>query len=275
MSTALLELRGVSREYGEPPTLALSSVDLEVHRGELLAIVGPSGSGKSTLLNLIGTLDRASSGEVRIDGHAVSGLSDAELSALRAHVIGFVFQQYHLEDGMSALDNVAAGLLYTGMPPKTRRERAAIALDRVGLGDRLTHTPKQLSGGQRQRVAIARAVVGEPALILADEPTGALDSKSGVIVMDILRELNDAGTTVVVITHDLALAESLPRRIMLRDGAIVDDSAAAGVSDPGVSDPAVSDPAVSDPAVSDPAGLVFGQGAADAKRLARGEEMAR
>lgn len=223
----LLELRGISREYGEPPTVALADVDFEVQRGELLSIVGPSGSGKSTLLNLVGTLDRASSGEVCIEGQSVSELSDAELSALRAHAIGFVFQQYHLEDGMSALDNVAAGLLYTGTPARVRRERAALALARVGLADRMKHTPKQLSGGERQRVAIARAVVGDPSLILADEPTGALDTKSGATVLDILRDLNASGTTVIIITHDLDLAATLPRRISLRDGRIIEDVAAS------------------------------------------------
>lgn len=221
----LIELRGVTREYGSLPTVALSSVDLIIDRGEFTAIVGPSGSGKSTLLNLIGTLDRASQGEVHIDGHAVSGLSDAQVSALRAHTIGFVFQQYHLEDSMTALENVAAGLLYTGMPPRQRREHAEQALTRVGLADRLSYKAKQLSGGQRQRVAIARAVVGNPALILADEPTGALDTSAGDAVMEILREFNQAGTTVVVITHDRDLAAQIPRRVRLRDGMIVEDSA--------------------------------------------------
>lgn len=222
--TALIELNGVSREYGSPPTLALSGVNLSVRHGEMLAIVGPSGSGKSTLLNLVGTLDRASSGDVRIDGHEIAGLGDAEVSALRAHTIGFVFQQYHLSEGMTAIENVASGLLYTGMAPRLRRERAERALARVGLTERMRHKPKQLSGGERQRVAIARAVVGEPALILADEPTGALDTSSGEAIMGILHELNAGGTTVVVITHDHDVAAQMPRRVSLRDGTIVGDT---------------------------------------------------
>lgn len=216
-------LSEASREYGSPPTVALDGVSLTIEQGEMVAIVGPSGSGKSTLLNLIGTLDRASSGSVQIAGRDVSTMTDAGLSALRAFAIGFVFQQYHLADGVSALDNVATGLLYTGMPARERRARAAHALERVGLAARAQHKPRELSGGECQRVAIARAVVGEPSLILADEPTGALDTKSGDGVMNILRELNLSGTTVVVITHDRGLAERIPRRISLLDGVIVGD----------------------------------------------------
>lgn len=221
----LIELREVVREYGSPPSVALASVDLRVMRGEMLAIVGPSGSGKSTLLNVIGTLDRADSGHVHIDGHDISSLGDEAMSSLRAHTIGFVFQQYHLSNGMTSVDNVAEGLLYTGTPPRVRRTRAEVALERVGLSHRLHHNPQQLSGGERQRVAIARAVIGEPRLLLADEPTGALDTKSGETVMTILRELNAGGTTVVVITHDLEVAALLPRRVTLRDGEIVSDVA--------------------------------------------------
>lgn len=221
-------LSEVSRQYGSPPTIALDSVSLTIEQGEMVAIVGPSGSGKSTLLNLIGTLDRASSGTVQIAGRDVGAMPDAALSALRAHAIGFVFQQYHLADGVSALGNVATGLLYTGMPARERRARAEYALERVGLAARARHTPRELSGGERQRVAIARAVVGEPSLILADEPTGALDTKSGDGVMDILRGLNGAGTTVVVITHDRELADGIPRRVSLLDGAIVGDERDAG-----------------------------------------------
>ncbi|PPL20288.1 ABC transporter ATP-binding protein [Microterricola pindariensis] len=219
----VVELRAVTRAYGSPPTVALNGVDLRIAAGEMLAIVGPSGSGKSTLLNIIGSLDRASAGDTRIAGHEVNRMSDAELSALRAHAIGFVFQQFHLSDGVTALDNVATGLLYTGMPARERRRKAEVALRRVGLGDRLRHHPRQLSGGERQRVAIARAVVGEPSLLLADEPTGSLDTKAGAGVVEILAELNRSGTTVVVITHDQELAERMPRQVRLRDGEIVAD----------------------------------------------------
>jgi putative ABC transport system ATP-binding protein len=187
----------------------------------LLAIVGPSGSGKSTMLHLIGTLDRPSQGTVRIDGHDMVSLSDRQLSALRARRIGFVFQQFHLAPGRDALGTVADGLLYCGVPKKERERRAAAALVRVGLGNRLTHRPHQLSGGERQRVATARAVAGDPALLLADEPTGNLDSASGAGVMELLRELNEAGTTILVITHDHELADGLPRQVSMRDGQVV------------------------------------------------------
>ncbi len=220
----LLTLNSVSRKYGSPPTTALDDVSFTVKSGEMVAITGPSGSGKSTLLNLVGTLDRASDGEITIAGHRVSEASDAKLSALRAHLIGFVFQQYHLEDAQTATDNVATGLLYTGMPLKERRARAREALERVGLGDRVDHTPRQLSGGQRQRVAIARAVVGDPPLLLADEPTGALDTRSGAQVVDILSDLNRTGTTVLVITHDRELAAGFPRQISIRDGVLESDT---------------------------------------------------
>lgn len=220
----LLTLKSVSRNYGSPPTTALDDVSFTVKSGEMVAITGPSGSGKSTLLNLVGTLDRASDGEITIAGHRVSEASDAKLSALRAHLIGFVFQQYHLEDAQTATDNVATGLLYTGMPLKERRARAREALERVGLGDRVDHTPRQLSGGQRQRVAIARAVVGDPPLLLADEPTGALDTRSGAQVVDILKDLNRTGTTVLVITHDRELAAGFPRQISIRDGVLESDT---------------------------------------------------
>jgi putative ABC transport system ATP-binding protein len=223
--SALIQLDGVTRTYGSPPVRALAGVDLTVERGEMIAIVGPSGSGKSTLLNVLGTLDRPSSGTAYIDGADVGRLSDAALSALRAHRIGFVFQQFHLRDGIDAVDNVADGLLYTGTPRRERRARAQDALRRVGLGHRLDHAPGQLSGGERQRVAIARAIIGDPPLLLADEPTGNLDSVSGESIVQLLHELNGDGTTVVVITHDADLAERLPRRVSITDGVIVSDSA--------------------------------------------------
>ena len=220
----LIRLTDVVRSYGSPPVLALAGVNLTIDTGEFVAIVGASGSGKSTLLNVIGTLDRPSSGSVSIDGVDTSNLSDSELSALRSRHIGFVFQQFHLRDGVTALENVADGLLYTGTPRRDRRRRAHEALERVGLDHRLSHQPHQLSGGERQRVAIARAVVGRPPLLLADEPTGNLDSRSGESVVELLHSLHSAGTSIVVITHDTALAARLPRRVSISDGAVVSDS---------------------------------------------------
>ncbi|MBT2488287.1 ABC transporter ATP-binding protein [Streptomyces sp. ISL-96] len=220
--SAVVELREVTKEY-PGGVAALRGVDLTVEEGELLGIVGPSGSGKSTLLHIVGTLDRPTAGTVAIAGHDVAALTDRELSALRAQHVGFVFQAFHLVPGISARDNVAEGLLYSGLSPAQRRRRASDALDRVGLADRMGHKPHELSGGQKQRVAIARAVVGEPDLLLADEPTGALDSASGEAVMALLHDLNKEGATIAVITHDTEIAERLPRQVRIRDGRVVAD----------------------------------------------------
>jgi putative ABC transport system ATP-binding protein len=222
--TPLIRLTDVVRSFGSPPVTALAGVNLTIEEGEFVAIVGASGSGKSTLLNVIGTLDRPTSGSVSIDGVDTNRLSDNELSALRSRRIGFVFQQFHLREGVTALENVADGLLYTGTPRAERRLRADAALERVGLGHRLTHQPHQMSGGERQRVAIARAVIGDPPLLLADEPTGNLDSRSGERVVELLHSLHASGTSIVVITHDVNLATHLPRRVSIRDGVVLSDS---------------------------------------------------
>jgi putative ABC transport system ATP-binding protein len=221
--TAVLELVGVRKSY-PGGVEALRGVSLAIAAGELVAIVGPSGSGKSTLLHVMGTLDRPSEGVVRVAGHDAGEMTDGDLAALRAHRIGFVFQQFFLLDGMSALDNVATGLLYTGMSAAERRAAARETLERVGLGHRIDQVSAKLSGGERQRVAIARALLGSPAIVFADEPTGNLDSHTSEGILALLHELHGQGATILVITHERDIAASIPRRIALRDGRVESDS---------------------------------------------------
>jgi putative ABC transport system ATP-binding protein len=223
----VLELEQVTKAYGaDPPVPALRGVSFSVGGGELVAIVGPSGSGKSTLLHVMGTLERPDTGRVAVTGLDVAELTDRELAALRATRIGFVFQQFFLAEHQTLLDNVADGLLYATVPARPRRRLAAEVLQAVGLGDRLTARPTDLSGGERQRVAIARALVGSPAIVLADEPTGNLDSHTGEQIIGLIEDLNRQGATIVVITHDHEVAARFPRQISLRDGLVADDTAA-------------------------------------------------
>jgi putative ABC transport system ATP-binding protein len=233
LQVPVLEIDNVTKSYpGEPPVEALRGVNLTLGHGELVGIVGPSGSGKTTLLQLMGTLDRPTSGQVRITGLDVATMADDDVAYLRATRIGFIFQQFFLAEHSTVLDNVADGLLYAGIPLEQRRHQAIEALDLVGLGNRPTARPTQLSGGQRQRVAIARALVGQPAIVLADEPTGNLDQATGQSILALIDQLHQAGSTIVVITHDHIIAERMLRKVEILDGTIVADSGLVAATDP-------------------------------------------
>ncbi|HRW11850.1 MAG TPA: ABC transporter ATP-binding protein [Syntrophomonas sp.] len=220
----MIRLENIVKTYqmGEEIVHALQGVSLHVPAGDMIAVIGPSGSGKSTLMNMIGCLDVPDEGQYLLDGQAVDCLDEDELAQVRNRKIGFIFQQFNLLPKLTAFENVELPLIYRGMPPRERREKAEAALHRVGLGDRLKHKPTQLSGGQQQRVAVARALAGDPPIILADEPTGALDSKSGEVFMQALRELNESGITIVLITHDMHIAQQARHFVSIRDGLIVD-----------------------------------------------------
>ena len=224
---AVMELIGVQKSYaGNPPVEALRGIDLTINEGELIGLVGTSGSGKSTMLNIMGALDHPTEGEVRIQGQDLSALSDRQLSSLRGKRIGFIFQQFHLIAGLSLVENVATGVLYQGASRSQRIKNGIRLLTKVGLGNRLDHLPHQLSGGEQQRVAVARALMGEPAIILADEPTGNLDSKTSEEIVKLLHQLNKDGSTIIVVTHDRELASSFPGMVTLRDGLVESDSRA-------------------------------------------------
>lgn len=226
MNQAVIDIQGITKTYvnGKLSVPVLNGIDLQVNKGEFVSIMGPSGSGKSTFMNILGCLDRPTTGSYRLNGDEVATLSDDELAFVRNKQIGFVFQSFNLLTKLTALENVALPMIYAGMDKKSRNERAAALLSSVGLGDRMDHLPSELSGGQRQRVAIARALANNPAIIMADEPTGNLDSKSTIDVMNIFRGLYDEGRTIILVTHEPEIATYASRNVVLRDGLIVEDS---------------------------------------------------